>query len=502
MPHQPRAPKTTPAPAWLATSVGVVLVFAPLFRAGLQPLALLALELAALAMVLAVLWRPAPLTRREWVALALLGLLPVVYLIPLPIDLVAALPGRAPYIDAWRTAFGAAGMPSTATLSLIPSATQAAWLVLTIPIAVFLATRAVPARQQLVLVSVLLVIAGAEATLGLMQFGGGPDSVLHFGMEFAHFDSAVGTYTNRNHLAGLLEMALPLTLALLFFSVGQGRDRRPVRRRERAALLALAQGQQTLIYAALAILLLVAMAFTRSRTGLVLSMLAILLSVVLFARRIGGDNTFGTLGTVIAIAIGLVVTIGLVPVLDRFTSAGVIENQRWIIFNTTLSAIRDFFPIGSGPGTFPDVYPAFQPLELGPWVINRAHNDYLDWVFEGGVLALALVGFLLYLYAAQWRKVWSGQEWSRLRFVQVGAGVGILLVLCHELLDYNLHTPANMAYFALLLGIFFSPAPAPGTRPSGHRPQVGGEGALPIGYTSVIRHTPAPDQIRNPFLDD
>lgn len=42
----------------------------------------------------------------------------------------------------------------------------------------------------------------------------------------------------------------------------------------------------------------------------------------------------------------------------------------------------------------------------------------------------------------------------------------------------------------------------PPTRPTVHRPQVGEEGASRVGYNPVTRHTPAPDQIKNPFLDD
>ena len=296
MTNLPRGVNSAPRRPWLAAAVAATLVFAPLFRAGQHPLALMVLELAALGMLLAVLWRTTgPISRREWVAVGLLGLLPLLYLIPLPLELVARLPGRAPYIDAWRAAFGPDGMPSMIPLSLVPVATEAAWLTLAIPIAVFLAVRVLSPRTQLALVYLLLAVVGAEAALGLMQFGSGPESPLYFGMRFTHFGSAVGTYTNKNHLAGLIAMTLPVCLALLFYSAGHGHDRRGGRR-ARAAFLASTSGQQALIYAALAVLLLVATTFTRSRMGLALAMLGILLCVSLFSRRIGGNNAFGTVG--------------------------------------------------------------------------------------------------------------------------------------------------------------------------------------------------------------
>ena len=198
------------------------------------------------------------------------------------------------------------------------------------------------------------------------------------------------------------------------------------------------------------------------------------------------------------------VTIGLVPVLDRFTVSGVIEDLRWVILSNSLTALGSFFPVGSGPGTFADVFPAFQPSELGRWLINRVHSDYVEWALEGGAMAIAVGALLLFLYFAQWRRVWSAGEWSRLRFVQVGAGIGILLILLHELVDYNLHIPANMVYFALLLGVFFSDASATEHNATARRrrtPRMGEEESVPV-YAPATAFKPAPDQIKNPFLDD
>lgn len=54
-----------------------------------------------------------------------------------------------------------------------------------------------------------------------MQFGVGKDSPLYLGLS-GNIGSAVGSYTNRNHLAGLLEMLLPVAPALYSFSLDCG----------------------------------------------------------------------------------------------------------------------------------------------------------------------------------------------------------------------------------------------------------------------------------------
>jgi len=51
---------------------------------------------------------------------------------------------------------------------------------------------------------------------------------------------------------------------------------------------------------------------------------------------------------------------------------------------------------GFGPGTFPDVYPAFQPSSLWDKMISLTHNEYLQVAVECGLPALLLT--LLFLF--------------------------------------------------------------------------------------------------------
>ncbi len=481
----------------------LTMAFAPLFRGGLQPLASMSLQVAAVALLLAAFWRGTfPLTRREGVALALVACFPLLYMIPLPWDWSEALPGRPFYFENMEALLDA--VPAAFPASLVPYRTESAWLALLLPIGVFVATRALNEKHVRLLVFVLIGVAAVQATIGLMQYGAGRESPLYFGIEFGHIGNAIGTYTNRNHLAGLIEMTLPLVLGLLVYSVGRGRSRRGGTA-SRASFLGSRRGQATLIYASLAVLLILGVIFTRSRTGIALMILGVILVTSIFSRRIGGDNVFGPVGTLVALGIGLAVTIGLIPVLDRFSLENVEGDTRWTVFAAAIAGIGTFFPFGSGPGTFQSVFPYFQVPELGRVFVNRVHNDYLEWVFEGGLIAAALILFLIVLYALQWKRVWAAGPWSELRFLKVSAGVGVFLLLIHELVDYNLHTPANQVFFAFLLGIFFHTTGSEEEAPSRRRRWTPNLGAEPQSLPSVAPIRPVevpPDQIRNPFLDD
>lgn len=500
---------STPSPsspsAGLATSIlgllGAMLIFAPLFRSGQPPLALLVLQLLAVALLLLVLWRPRAglVSPGEALALALLLVLPLLYLFPVPEALSTWLPGRAPYAEA-RSLLGDGSGGGLAPVSLVPRETEAALLFLLIPIGVFLGTRALTPRHAMALVAVLLSMAAFQALLGLLQFGSGKGSPELLGISLAEVRVALGTYTNQNHLAGLLNMVLPMALGLMIFFIGRrGRDDR-VGWRVGVAFVASLRGHKALMYGAIALLLLLGVIFTRSRAGIALAMLGVLVATVAFARRIGGSNVYGATGTVVALALGVGIAIGLVPVLDRFSVEGAIADARWPIFSATLAGIGTFLPLGSGPGNYPEVFPAFQPGELGRWFINRAHNDYLEWLFEGGLLAGALIVLFAVLYLRQWARVWPGEAWSRSRFVQVGAGIGLLLLALHSLVDYNLHIAANVVYFAFLAGLFFAD-PAQEPAPVRRRRRTPDLAPSDDETLSAGPGRPAPDQIPNPFLD-
>lgn len=475
-----------------------LLIFAPLYWGGNRPLPLLVMELAALALLVGVAGQAPPEGRAlSWplrIFLILLFLVPLAQLAPVPLTLWAELPGRAFYAEALHLADTDRLGWSWRLISLIPAVTEAAGLALLPPLAVFVAINRLNGPQVLKLVWVFLGIATGEALLGLMQYGSG--------------NSASGTYANRNHLAGLLEMALPMALALLAATVGHSmpahsrQSRRKRTLRQWLARFSAARLNQTMIFSALALTILLGLVFTRSRTGVSMSMLGIALCTALFATRLGGRNTYGLMGTFTAIGVGLASLIGLAPVWSRFAYTDPLEDGRWKIFDATLQAIGEFFPLGSGAGTFEDVLRRFHPADFPGVTINHAHNDYLEWLLECGLPAGLLIVAGLILYLQQWSQVWKRGEWSLLRFVQAGAGIALLLMILHTLVDFNLRIPANAVFTALLAGIFFHRWPEQMEErpaPSRQRKSTSGhERSNPTGTQPPTSAIPPENQV-NPF---
>jgi len=352
------------------------------------------------------------------------------------------LPGRSIYseVDQW---LASRGMVSDATLSLIPNVSVLALLALLPPLALFFVGISVTELQLRNLVYLLLLIAGIQAILGLIQYSSG-NPAFYFGIS-PNGRSAQGTYVNRDHFAALLEMTLPIAIGLMLYSIGRSSYDR--RRDTKTWIL-----NQVLIFGFLAILLFLAGIFARSRTGVFLIMVAVLVSSFVFARHIGGKQSVGLSAVFATIAVALATSIGLIPVLNRFVSRNPVEDERFRIFEHTIEGIKAFFPFGSGPGTFSEVYRAFQPIEQLSFV-NNAHNDYLEFMFEMGAAGVFIIAGFLLLYIFGCFKL-MGKVWSRMHFIKVAASIGIFLFMLHLLSEFLLHEPMNTMVFALLIGIF------------------------------------------------
>ncbi|MBS0319493.1 MAG: O-antigen ligase family protein [Proteobacteria bacterium] len=421
-------------------------VFAPLIRGGNRALPLMILELVALAGLFIALV-PASMRRRIPPAAAIVaGLaaaIPLLGLLPLPPALWSAIPGRGAFADA--LALSGDGERWRA-LSLAPFETEFSGLALLPPLATFFLALTLTAERLRALTRVIVLVAVIEAVLGLLQYGAA-------GGQLADF-RASGTYVNPNHFAGLMLMALPLALMSLALDVGERlRSRRFTKGVVDAAKrMFAAKGTRVMLWLFAIVLILLALMFSRSRAGIAIGAAGIAITALVVAPRVGGPRAYGAVGVGITLALGAALAIGFVPVLDRFGVQDTVEAGRGAIFAGALDMAGSYFPFGSGMGTFATLYPPFQPTDITA-LIHRAHNDYIEWLVEGGVLAaLAIVaGFALYV--ARVVMLLRLPEKDATHALQLAAAVSVLLIAAHGMVDFNFRIPANALIFAMLAGV-------------------------------------------------
>jgi O-antigen ligase len=288
------------------------------------------------------------------------------------------------------------------------------------------------------MVAPIVVIATAEAALGLLQYDPSTGSY------------ARGTYVNQNHFAGLLELSLPFAILYPIAALKTNRNRSL----QQAILPCLA------ITAAALIL-----------TGIILSM-----SRMAFIATLASLVIAGTLVPVAArttslsralIAVALLVIIGataciyLAPdnLIGRFSQVLGAEDVpldvRIHLWSDTRRLAADYPVVGSGLGTFEQAFVRYKTLE--PQIaVDAVHNDYLQLLAELGIIGfvVAAAAMVCLLFAAA-RAVWKGAN-PPVRYVAVACLTALTAILIHSFTDFNLYIPANGMLVAWISGVIAS----------------------------------------------
>ncbi len=435
-----------------------LIAFAPLVRGGNRPLPLLLMESAALLGLTVVVLGSSRAALRAipqlwWWGVSILALVPLAQLLPVPPALWARLPGHEAYARGLEIAGNDAGAPWRA-LSIDATATEYAWLAMIPCLAIFMLVQFLDRRKLRQLVTLFVLVAVCEATLGIMQIGAPASSLLHLGNPYGA-DAATGTYVNRNHFAALMAMALPMLMALWAAEVLPPKSAKGevLRDHPRNRDVKLAR---RLLLSIFVMTVAVALLFTRSRAGIGTGFAALALASLALVWSAGSVHARVILGIVALAAIGLAAYIGLTPVLERFSpeQLALSYEGRMRIASGTLRGALEFLPLGSGLGTFADVFPRYQIASF-PGFIDHAHNDYAEAFLELGVAAVAAIAFLALAFVARLRSLLGARLSRSLGYLQLGAGLAMLAMAAHGLFDFNFHIPANAIYFSFLAGVFF-----------------------------------------------
>jgi O-antigen ligase len=399
---------------------------------------------------------------------ALFLIVPLLQLIPLPPGIWTRLPGREPIAATFRMA--GAPLPWLGA-SLAPASTRQSLFSLLPAATVFLSAAQLDRRDRRVALGAMLGVGAASVVIGMLQVAQGPDSPLR--LYFAD-PEAVGLFANRNHYAALLYCCVMIAAtwfiaAFVEWWAGVGAAQRRV--------FPLQQAISVAALAALVGLLLLGLVLAQSRAGLVLAILAIILA---FAATIpfagGGAIARPTFVAALAITLlaGASVDYLLYDTIQR-AKTGVVYEDRARIAARAKPVVAANFPIGSGFGTFPAVYAANETNATAfPSLVNRAHNEYVEWLVEGGVF-----GGLMIVAGAGWLAWVAGRVWLARRrsgfldnCLSRACAAAPALLLIHSGADYPLRTVAVMGVAALAVGAAVAPDdPAPASAARGGPPR-------------------------------
>lgn len=366
----------------------------------------------------------------------------------LPLDLIQTLSPLS--LEHWSSI----GNTAQASLSVDPKITQVSLLLaLSYFLIFFLTLVLVTNRKRLKILAYSLVcsglfqaVYGAVMTLSGMEYG-------FFIKKYAYIGVATGTFVNRNHLAGYLEMTLAIGVGLLIATLGSGASAATFKKKL-LNLFRLLLSTKAKIRLSLVIMV-IALVLTHSRMGN-----TAFFASLFFAGVVGIVFSKHATRSVVILLVSLILIdllivgqwFGFEKLKHRLENTSEISENRDEVYGYALEQWQDYHVTGAGLGSFYAVFPQYRGKDVTGY--NReAHSDYLQFATETGVIGLVLLGLitLVSLFAAllaQYRR-----HDPLMRGMSFASIMGIAAILIHSSVDFNLQIPANAAIFVVLLAI-------------------------------------------------
>jgi O-antigen ligase len=391
----------------------------------------------------------------QWVLLGLFLCLVLFQVLPLPPGMIKTLSPKA--YELRHTLLGDFSLQLPASspqpfypLSLVPFATQIEffkWLTL-IGLFLFLQYWDLEGRKGRGMNHFLFVIftmGVLESLYGMMEVFSGHNQALNVRLAGS---PVAGTFISPNYFSGYLLMVIPLGIGFLL----SREEFQVFRLRGWRNWLPSLHGKTVLIGFG-AIVMILGLLFSASRMGVTSLLFSFSLLMVVLRRGDGGRKMSGVPLLILALALLWAVWIGLDATINRFFTVTEDFESRWAMWVNTFRIIKDFPLLGSGLGTFTQIFPMYRTYHTIA-LATHAENDFLQLTSEVG---LAGTGILLILFLSFFYKGLSGiRSMSRRdpgRYVGMGSLVGILALMFHSLVEANIQIPANAFLFTFIFGL-------------------------------------------------
>ena len=295
-----------------------------------------------------------------------------------------------------------------------------------------------PGRWR-VLFGAFIVVVTLIAWYAVIQHGQDSNMVLNLERPEQYGMRASGTYFCPNHFANLLELVMPVCLALLLLP---------------------AAGLPTRMLAGYGLVLcLPVMYLTESRSGWIGTVAGLSVTAILIAWR-KSRRAFAimlvAIPLVVALLAGLLWTLS--PMVRERVSGALLSHpdsavqDRIQMWKDTIAMIRDNPWLGHGPGTYVWVHAPYKEWDR-QLLVNYAHNEYLHTIADYG-----FVGFGFFAAGAVWLVL---RLLPRIRAVGRDKDAYLIASLfgcmaasfAHAFFDFNFHIFSNNLFLVLVAGI-------------------------------------------------
>ena len=373
-------------------------------------------------------------------------------------------------LERWVGSEHAGFFSSWRTISLDPSRTLAELLKILAYLAVFAVVTFYPLepgsredqRFQRRLLQAVAFTAIAVAAVGLLQRMSWNGKILWF---FVPWDwgeprlanpQTSGPFVSRNNFGGYLALTLPLVLAPLL-----ARTRMDLHRPRLTTQVIFGTG---------AAICATALFFSLSRGSWGAALVSLSVFLFLLVRRVPAEKRAGFLrnrraGLQVAAALAAVMLLFvLLPSggadmgsdIDRRLEQTVSSSASWEgrveSWRDSLPMIADYPLLGVGLSSWGVAFPQYDESFFFGSQARRAHNDYIQIFAETGLVGAILLVFACVAVAGRFLRMLRTRSDSAY-VLQLAIGAGLLALLLHEFVDFDLQMPGIAITAMLLLGI-------------------------------------------------
>jgi O-antigen ligase len=407
-------------------------------------------------------------TKRLAIGLLGFGLLGALQLVPVSLPFLSTLSPTSVQVISQLNLAVAAGVTDQHPISISPRSTVTALIIFAANAVLLLGCVRLFSMKGARRAGEVIAVAGvAVALCGIVQSRLFNGSIYGF---WTPIDGGnpFGPFVNRNHFAGWMLMALPVSLGLLCGGIARAMPGVKPGWRARVLWCSSPQASRLILLALGTMIMALSLLMTMSRSGISALGVAIALTAIFVARR----QTHGRRLLNVAYLLVLIgVTVGWAGadlISARFAETDWAQlNDRRGAWLDAIHIATKFPAAGIGLNTYGTATLFFQQHDLARHY-SHAHNDYLQLVAEGGVLlaipALLCLGVLI----VDVRQRFLEETSQRNYWLRVGASTGLLAIALQETVDFSLQIPANAMLFAVVCAIALHRTPPVAPRPVNH----------------------------------
>jgi len=270
-----------------------------------------------------------------------------------------------------------------------------------------------------------------SSIIGMMQVTGNMNMYFY---EFTNNRSAVGFFSNANHYALFLLMSIPLITCLA--------DQKRIIVSEDSGRLVIFS--IVVIFAAL-----LGIGLSGSLAGFLLIIPVLSATLFVWSKDVKIKNIY---------LVGIFASLILVLLFDVFIwndmqseisrkFSSIDTSTRRVMFENTYQISKEFFPFGSGLGSFSDVYRLVE--DAGPRTIPHAHNEYIEIISEIGIFGIFTLVFLFFWIGKNiFKAIFSqGVEGNSAKFMSIP----IVSIGIHSIFEFSLRTMAIMTFTVFVI---------------------------------------------------